>query len=69
MSDHELKMHLQALVKELERRRKPKDELDKILQQQQQQLTPTPAPNICNDLFAVSTAIQRALIDNGCLPL
>ena len=63
MSDHELKMLLKMLVKELERRRKPKDETI------QQQLTPTPAPNICNDLFAVSTAIQRALIDNGCLPL
>ncbi len=55
MTNEQLKEHMLILVVELSRRRQSKD--------------PAAMAGICQDLFAVSNAVQQALIDNNCLPL
>ncbi len=57
MNDYQLKIHLQELVRELERRQKPKDQLDEIIEHQMAVLTP--ATDILDDLRAARDAIDN----------
>jgi hypothetical protein len=54
MTNEQLKKHMRILVDELNRRQQSKDV--------------SAMAGICQDLFAVSSAVQQALIDNNCLP-